>query len=119
MNIRWQNGINAMLGVWLIASPGLLGFHGSMIPMRNSIFVGIAILIISSQAIAQPETWEEIVSAILAVWLISSPLLSSFRGPAIALYNNVIVGSAIAILALWTVLRSQRFRCWRHLWFNG
>ena len=111
---RWQNRIKAMLGVWLIVSPVLLGFHGVLIPMRNSVFVGIAILIVSAQAIELPETWEEFISLLFGVWLISSPLILSFHASTIAIYNSVIVGSAVAVLALWAIFLSQGFQHWWH-----
>ena len=111
---RWQNSLNAMLGVWLIVSPEVLGFHDFLIPMRNSVFVGIAILIVSAPAIEVPETWEELLSLLLGMWLISSPLILGFHGPMVALYNNVIVGSTVVILALWATFLDQGFRRWRH-----
>ncbi len=109
---RWQNRLNAMLGVWLIVSPLLLGFHDYLIPMRNSVFVGIAILIVSTQAIEMPETWEVLGSLLFGVWLLVSPLILGFHGPMVARYNSVIVGSAVAILSLWATYRGQGFQHW-------
>ena len=111
---RWQNRINAMLGVWLIVSPALLGFHDILIPMRNSVFIGIGILIVSAQAIELPETWEELISLLFGVWLVSSPFLLSFHGPMVARYNSVIVGSTVAALALWATFLGQGFQRWWH-----
>ena len=111
---RWQNSLNALLGVWLIVSPEVLGFHDALLPMRNSVFVGIAILIVSAPAIDVPETWEELLSLLLGLWLISSPLILGFRAPMAAVYNSVLVGSTVVILALWATVLDKGFQRWRH-----
>jgi SPW repeat len=111
---RWQNSLIAIMGVWLIMSPLVLGFQDLQLPMRNSVFAGIAILIVAAPAIDFPETWEELLSVLLGMWLISSPLILGFQGLAVALYNSVIVGSAVVILALWATFLDQGFQHWRH-----
>jgi hypothetical protein len=39
----WEEWINAVLGLWLIVSPWVLGFSGLEAPLWNQIVVGLAV----------------------------------------------------------------------------
>jgi hypothetical protein len=43
----WEEWVEVALGVWLIASPWLLGFAGIQAPMQNAIFSGLAVTILA------------------------------------------------------------------------
>lgn len=40
---KWEEWINAALGLWLVVSPWLLGFSGLTAPLWNQIVVGILV----------------------------------------------------------------------------
>ena len=48
--------------------------------------------------------WEEWVNVVLAVWLIASPFALEFASHTTVLWNHIIVGVLVGILALWTAL---------------
>jgi hypothetical protein len=43
----WEEWVEVALGVWLIASPWLLGFAEMQMPMQNALFTGLAVLVLS------------------------------------------------------------------------
>lgn len=108
----WQNQVNSMLGLWLIIAPTLLGYHGVLPSMRNSVFIGIVILIVSVEAIELPEAWEELICVLGGLWLISSPWILSFHGPTASTANTIIVGSLVVVFAMLALFRCRDFQRW-------
>jgi hypothetical protein len=48
----WQDGTNAALGLWLIASPWVIGFAGDVTARTNSIIVGFLVAVLALWAMA-------------------------------------------------------------------
>lgn len=46
--VRWINLIMGLIGVWLIASPFILGFTDTRTPYINSLIVGIVVVVVSA-----------------------------------------------------------------------
>jgi len=96
--ISW---INILLGIWVILSPFVLGFSQLPRAMWNNVATGIAIgiLAIIRSGMRQQPGWSW-VNVILGIWLIISPFAVAFMTTGVALWNNVILGIIIAIIAL-------------------
>ena len=43
----WASWCNLVLGLWVIASPWILGFAGSHVPMTNNVITGICIAVLA------------------------------------------------------------------------
>ena len=43
----WEEWAGVVLGVWLIASPWVLGFAGLALPMQNALFCGLLVTVLS------------------------------------------------------------------------
>ena len=41
---EWEEWVEGALGLWLIASPWLLGFNGAPTTMRNAVLSGVAVV---------------------------------------------------------------------------
>ncbi|SCZ66879.1 SPW repeat protein [Thiohalomonas denitrificans] len=100
MAMRWQDWMNLLLGVWLIAAPYLMfydpGFDG--IASWNSYLVGGALVIVTGIGLAKLIPWREWVVLVLGIWLIISGLLLGFlAGNQIALWNGIITGIVVVI----------------------
>jgi hypothetical protein len=95
--ISW---INILLGIWVIISPFVLGFSQLPRVMWNNIATGIAvgILAIIRTGMRRQSGWSW-VNVILGIWLIISPLVVAFITTDTALWNNVILGIIITIIA--------------------
>lgn len=100
---HWQDPLNLVLGLWLIASPWALAYQDEMTAMQNALFVGVLVVAMAAIELFKVQAWEEWTNFALGIWLAISPWLLGFSGVALATYNALIVGIAIAVLALWAL----------------
>ena len=92
----WARMINALLGLWLIASPALLRETGAA--RTNHEIVGplvASFAIIATAEVTRPIRW---MNFILGFWLIVTPWL--FHFPWAPRLNSLAVGICISALAL-------------------
>jgi hypothetical protein len=99
--IRIDSGWNVALGVWLVAAPFILGYASITAPLWNDILVGLTIAILTGirafGALNQSAlSWTNVA---LGVWLVAAPFILGYSGVAAALWNDLIVGLLVAILA--------------------
>ncbi|WP_303904668.1 SPW repeat protein [Thiohalomonas denitrificans] len=100
MAMRWQDWMNLLLGIWLVAAPYLMiydpGFDG--IASWNSYLVGAALVIVTGIDLIKPMPWREWVVLVLGIWLIISAFLLGFlAGNQIALWNGIVTGIVVVI----------------------
>lgn len=99
--------INILLGIWMIISPFALGFANVPRAMWNNVVLGIVIAIVAiirTSTTRQPG-WGWL-NALLGIWVVISPLvLGLVLGNAI--WNNVILGIIITILAWSSAVRAS------------
>lgn len=99
---HWQDPANALLGVWLIVSPLVLGFQSDMTSLVNAVVVGVLLLAAALGAIFVPRAWEEWTETGLGLWLVVSPwVLGSSTQSAKA--SAVVTGLVVITLALWAL----------------
>jgi len=97
-NTMGPNWINALLGIWVIISPFVLGFNRNESAMWNNVATGAAVLLV---AIGRTGTSvaASILNLLLGGWLIASPFVLGFSRQVI-FWNNRILGIVILISAL-------------------
>lgn len=100
---HWQDPLNLVLGLWLIASPWLLMYQDETNAMQNALIVGVLVVAMAAIELFKVQAWEEWANFALGLWLAVSPWMLGFSGIALATYNALIVGIAIAALALWAL----------------
>jgi hypothetical protein len=100
---HWQDPLNLILGVWMVASPWVLNYSTQRDPTWNAIILGILIALAALFALFRVMAWEEWGNVVLGVWLVISPWVLGFSGMAQAMSNAVIVGVVVAVLALWAL----------------
>ena len=114
---RWQDWLNLLLGAWLFASPWALKYADNVpIAARNAWWLGAAIILVAALAIYLPRAWEEVVNFLLGAWGIVAPWALGFAAHQQAMTNTVVVGAAVAVLALWVAVRDKEFQ---KLWHPG
>lgn len=57
----WQDGINALLGLWLMASPWVLGFAAHVTARTNSVVAGFLVAVLA--------IWAMVVDTDLRKWM--------------------------------------------------
>jgi hypothetical protein len=101
---HWRDAANLVLGLWLAISPWALSHMTEARPSWNALIVGVIIAVAAAAALVAFHKWEEWVNVVLAVWLIASPFVLEFATHAAAMWNHIIVGLLVGILALWTAI---------------
>jgi hypothetical protein len=101
--IRWQDVANLVLGIWLFASPWILKFAGAGAVATSAWVFGILIAVLALMAIFAYQQWEEWLNATIGVWVFISPWVLGASTNAKVLWNALIVGAVLVILALWSV----------------
>ncbi len=111
---RWRDWLMLGLAAWLYLSPWLLGFAGA-VPAAgaaaasagftpaawNAWVVGILVAALAIWAIALFAEWHDWLTGILGVWLVVAPWVLGFSAMAAAVWDHVIVGALIVVLAAW------------------
>ena len=98
----WQDGVNVLLGLWLIVSPWALAFVANSTASWNVWIIGTIIAVASAAALVAFHAWEEWVNIALAAWLIISPWIFGFADLQAAMWNQIIVGLIVGGLAIWS-----------------
>jgi hypothetical protein len=112
---RWQDWTNAVLGLWMLASPSLLGFAVVGSPaMRAAWILGLAIVAFAGIAVYMPKAWEEAINIILGICLLVSPWALGYSDQVRPTTNAVIVGLLVTALAVWAMLMDTAVQRWWH-----
>lgn len=103
--MTWKAWTTGILGLWLLAAAFLpLGQTGNL---WNDLVVGV-IVAIAGFAMARQTPWQGWVAGLLGLWTIIAAFIPGLlSGPGL-LWNNVIVGAAIALAGFTALGASKR-----------
>jgi SPW repeat len=102
LRAEWQDVANLALGAWLVASPWVLAYEAQHVPTYNAVVVGVIIAAAAAGALYAFQAWEEWINVAFAAWLIVSPWILGFITLQLAMLNQIIIGVAVGLLALWS-----------------
>ncbi len=112
---RWQDLVNGVLGLWMFASPTILGFAApGSTAMRVAWILGLAIVVFAGIAVYMPKAWEEALNVILGIYLLASPWGLGYSDQARPTTNAVVVGLLVTALAVWAMLMDTAVQKWWH-----
>jgi hypothetical protein len=112
---RWQDGINAVLGLWMVASPTILSFAVAGSPATRAAWIlGLAIVVFAGIAVYMPKAWEEAINILLGLCLIASPWALGYADQARPTTNAVIVGLLVTAMAIWAMINDTAVQKWWH-----
>src|SRR5581483_4045175 len=92
MTKRWQDYVNFLLGLWLFVSLWAMGYTDIGQAATNAWIFGIGLMLFAAIAVYMPQMWEEIINALIGVWLIASPYVLGFSSDKPVTTNMIIVG---------------------------
>ncbi len=98
---HWQDWANLALAAWLFVSPWILGYAGLPGAAWNAWIVAAGVGAITVAALVQFARWEQGANIVLGLWLILSPWVLGFEAFVLPLWNAILVGIAVALLAAW------------------
>jgi hypothetical protein len=95
----------AVAGLWEVLSPFILGYSAITVALWNAIIVGVVLIVLAAWAALSEQVRLdrnlEWINAVLGVWLILSPFALNYSTVVTALWNNIIVGVVVIVLAAW------------------
>ena len=103
MKEQWQDIVSLLLALWLLASPWILQFQGTIPAMWNSVILGAIIAVASGAALVRFHEWEEWVDMIMELWLIVAPWVLGYSTMMAAAWNHVLVGLVTIGMAAWAI----------------
>lgn len=109
---HWQDPINGVLGIALVASPWIFGFLGDTTATVNAVVVGVALFAAALGAIFIPRAWEEWTEAALGLWTGAAPWLLGFASDRAATGSALVIGLAILVLAVWVLVTDKEYGAW-------
>lgn len=110
MTKQWPDGVNLVLGLWLIIAPFTMQHSLAGSAAYNAYIAGLLIAAVSLGALTAFQMWEEWANLILGFWLLISPWTLGFTSSTAATWNQAIVGLLVIVFAIWqiTIMGGQR-----------
>jgi hypothetical protein len=95
---RWEDIVTMILGVAILVSPMFGDTAGNTTMIATTAIVGAAIVVLGALEQIFLRRWEEFLTLLLGVWMMSSPFVLEYAG---TLRNwHIALGAAVAVLAL-------------------
>ncbi|MBU2532021.1 MAG: SPW repeat protein [Alphaproteobacteria bacterium] len=97
----WKDVVNLIMGVWLLTSPWILAYSLMPTAAWNSWATGAIIALLAAASLFAYRRWEEWILIVLGIWVGVSPWILDFTTLPMAMWNHVIVGTIVTVLAVW------------------
>lgn len=102
---RWQDQVILLLGLWLIASPWVMGYPGESPPTSNAVVAGIIMSAMAAFDLYKTYVWAVVLNLIVGAWVAISPWLIGVTSGVLQdramMASLIITGVATVILGLW------------------
>jgi hypothetical protein len=102
----------AIAGLWELVSPFVLGYSALTVAMWNAVIIGVVLIVLGAGAalykevkIDQTLDW---INTILGLWLIVSPFILGYSDTVGAMWNSIIVGLVVLVLAGWAAFTFRK-----------
>jgi cyanate permease len=114
---RTASGMNVVLGLWLIASAFIYGYADASVDSAwNSVIVGAVVVLFAALRSSKPARRPGLsgMNLVLGGWIAISPWVHGYATDETRLWNSLVVGVAIAVLALWSTTATASARRHAH-----
>lgn len=100
-----KNWLVAIVGLWEVLAPPILGYTATPAAAGNAIIVGVTLIILAVMddlmENAGTDKTLDWVNGVVGVWLVMSPFALGYSTVTAALWNDIIVGAVVIVLASW------------------
>ncbi|WP_422001999.1 vitamin K epoxide reductase family protein [Reyranella sp.] len=97
---RWAHLANVFLGLWLAATPPLIGLDSAVLA-TSEVLSGLAVAGLGALALDGRNAWARWAAALVGLWVMTAPFLF-WTDNGMAYLNDTLVGGLIAAFALGT-----------------
>lgn len=107
--VTTASGLDVLAGLWLVLAPFLLGYSGT--PLMNDIIIGLAVAVFAGSRLlgdGYKIAWPSWVNVLLGLWLFFAPFTLGYTEMSTALWNDVILGIVVVVLATISALSTPR-----------
>jgi len=98
---RWQDQLILLLGLWLFLTPWIYTYPFPSPQAWNAFVAGAVMAILAAFELYKTYFWAVVVNLLLGIWVAISPWVMKVAGDRELLWNELIVGIAVIVLALW------------------
>jgi hypothetical protein len=99
------NWLVALAGLWEVLAPFILGYSATPAALWNAIIAGVVLIVLGVWAGLNEDTGTDktvgLVNAAVGVWLVVSPFILGYAAVVAALWNDIIIGAVVIVLAAW------------------
>ncbi|WP_442603935.1 SPW repeat protein [Paenibacillus sp. KN14-4R] len=105
--MKARNTLVALIGLWFIAAPWVLGFTSDSTVVLTSVIVGVLQFAASMLAYGKSGwgTWQNWISLLAGVWFIVLPSLFTLSSD--VTLSSIILGAITVLLNLWNLASSE------------
>lgn len=111
---RWQDQVILLLGLWLIASPWVLGYPGESPPASNAVIAGILMVAMAAFDLYKTYVWAVVLNLVVGAWVAVSPWFIEVLQDRAMKTSLIVTGVATVVLGLWELRTDPELhRQWR------
>ena len=105
----------ALVGLWEVIAAFVLRYAASSAALWNAIIIGVALIVLGVwAALSNQEMTDKTldwINVVLGVWLIIAPFVLGYYSAIVAaIWNDIIVGIVVTVLAVWAALAIGRYQ---------
>ena len=98
----------ALAGLWMVIAAFVLDHPADANAQWNAIIVGVVVIVLGAwAAITERADTSRVlnwISVVAGIWLVIAPFVLAYSELSTALWNDIIVGVIIVVLAAWSAL---------------
>jgi hypothetical protein len=98
---RWQDQLILLLGLWLFITPWVFSYPIPSIQAWNAFISGAVMAILAAFDLYKTYFWAVVVNLLVGIWVAVSPWVLKVADQRELMWNELIVGLAVVVLALW------------------
>jgi hypothetical protein len=98
---RWQDQLILLLGLWLFITPWVFSYPIPSSEAWNAFISGAAMAVLAAFDLYKTYFWAVVVNLLVGIWVAVSPWVLNVADQRELTWNQVIVGLAVVVLALW------------------
>src|SRR5687768_6357134 len=106
------NWLVAIVGLWELVSPFVLGYSTLTVAMWNAVIIGVVLIVLGAGVALYKEVkidqTLDLIDIRLALWLIVARFILGYSDAVVTMCNNIIVGLVVLVLAGWATFTFRK-----------